>query len=254
MPGRDPAADVHSALLFAPHVLNNPINASDPSGHKCIGEPDECKKEDDKPINGAGGLEKLKSNKDDERNEEDALERQLQYCLQHPNIAECSIAKQETITPLKPKYDFVGFWELNRLDALGIRLNGTACFIIICGDLSIDVIGNFDAGEATLFVTPNLAVGLGYGVDGSAGILGAFDAPHNNSLAGPARNFSVNITPGVGGQGSYSVSTAANITGNYSQVYSLGVTGGGEASGVYGASYSFPIGTCDRANCYFGVK
>jgi hypothetical protein len=38
------------------YVLNNPINASDPSGHKCVGEPGECLKGDDKtPINGGGG-------------------------------------------------------------------------------------------------------------------------------------------------------------------------------------------------------
>jgi len=33
-------------------VLNNPINASDPSGHKCTGEPDECLKDNGKK--GAG--------------------------------------------------------------------------------------------------------------------------------------------------------------------------------------------------------
>ena len=32
-PGRGPAADVHSALLFAPHGLNNPVKYIDPSGH-----------------------------------------------------------------------------------------------------------------------------------------------------------------------------------------------------------------------------
>lgn len=30
------------------YVLNNPINANDPSGHKCVGEPGECLKEDGK--------------------------------------------------------------------------------------------------------------------------------------------------------------------------------------------------------------
>ena len=38
------------------YVLNNPINASDPSGHKCVGEPEECLNEKGKPINGAGRL------------------------------------------------------------------------------------------------------------------------------------------------------------------------------------------------------
>ena len=32
-PGRGPAADVHSALLFAPHGLNNPVKYIDPTGH-----------------------------------------------------------------------------------------------------------------------------------------------------------------------------------------------------------------------------
>jgi len=33
MPGRCPAAGVHPALLFAPHVLNNPLRYTDPTGH-----------------------------------------------------------------------------------------------------------------------------------------------------------------------------------------------------------------------------
>jgi hypothetical protein len=35
------------------YVLNNPINANDPSGHKCVGELEECK-DNGKPINAAG--------------------------------------------------------------------------------------------------------------------------------------------------------------------------------------------------------
>ena len=43
-PGRGPAADVHSALLFAPHGLNNPSRYTDPSGHRICDRPDskEC--------------------------------------------------------------------------------------------------------------------------------------------------------------------------------------------------------------------
>jgi hypothetical protein len=37
------------------YVLNNPINANDPSGHKCVGEPEECLDDDGTPINGSGG-------------------------------------------------------------------------------------------------------------------------------------------------------------------------------------------------------
>lgn len=37
---------------------NNPINAHDPSGHKCVGEPAECLKDNLKPINGSGGGDK----------------------------------------------------------------------------------------------------------------------------------------------------------------------------------------------------
>ena len=35
-------------------MLNTPINASDPTGHKCVGEIEECLNDDGKPINGAG--------------------------------------------------------------------------------------------------------------------------------------------------------------------------------------------------------
>jgi RHS repeat-associated protein len=232
------------------YVLNNPLRYTDPTGHKCVGEAEECLDNDGRPINGAGGLKKPKQKKDEEGDETEAL----QYCLQHLYAPQCSIPEQAIVSPLQPEYDFIGFWEFDQLNALGMQLNGTGCFIIICGDISINVIGNFDSGEATLFVTPGFAGGLGFGVDGSAGVVAAYDAPNNSSLAGLANNVSVNITPGTGGQASYSVSEDSNVTGNYAQTYSVGITGGGEASAVYGPSYSFPIGTCDKFTCYFGVK
>jgi hypothetical protein len=34
-------------------VVNNPVNANDPSGHRCNGEPEECLDNDGDPINGA---------------------------------------------------------------------------------------------------------------------------------------------------------------------------------------------------------
>jgi hypothetical protein len=53
------------------YVLNNPINASDPTGHRCVGEPDECLNEKGKPINGAGGYRSggRGGGKDDNNNE-----------------------------------------------------------------------------------------------------------------------------------------------------------------------------------------
>lgn len=42
LPGRGPAADVHSALLFAPHTLNNPLKYVDPSGHDVCDEEGYC--------------------------------------------------------------------------------------------------------------------------------------------------------------------------------------------------------------------
>jgi GH24 family phage-related lysozyme (muramidase) len=38
------------------YVSNNPVNATDPTGHQCVGEPEECLEDDGTPINGAGGL------------------------------------------------------------------------------------------------------------------------------------------------------------------------------------------------------
>jgi hypothetical protein len=160
----------------------------------------------------------------------------------------------DTIGPVIPDYDFIAPWELNRLDAWGFRINGTYCFIIACGDISFDIIGNSVSGETTLFFTPGLGGGLGYGFDGSVGIIGAYDAPINSSLAGAGSNFTLNITPETGGQASYGVAADPNFTGNYSQTYSLGVTGGAEASVYYSASFAFPLGTCDRSSCYFGVR
>jgi hypothetical protein len=44
--------------------MNRPVILTDPSGHKCVGEPEECLKDNGKPINGAGEKRKPKP-KDD---------------------------------------------------------------------------------------------------------------------------------------------------------------------------------------------
>jgi hypothetical protein len=41
------------------YVNNSPINYTDPTGHKCVGNSEECMDEDGKPINGAGGPDRL---------------------------------------------------------------------------------------------------------------------------------------------------------------------------------------------------
>lgn len=47
------------------YVLNNPINAFDPSGHKCVGEPDECLKDDgSKGAGFTGGSNNSSKNKE----------------------------------------------------------------------------------------------------------------------------------------------------------------------------------------------
>jgi hypothetical protein len=38
------------------YVLNNPLRYTDPTGHKCVGEPEECLDDDGNPINGSGDL------------------------------------------------------------------------------------------------------------------------------------------------------------------------------------------------------
>ena len=38
------------------YVLNSPINANDPSGHQCVGEPEECLDSDGNIINGGGSI------------------------------------------------------------------------------------------------------------------------------------------------------------------------------------------------------
>jgi len=38
------------------YVNNSPMNFTDPTGHKCVGEKDECEEDDGTPINGAGGF------------------------------------------------------------------------------------------------------------------------------------------------------------------------------------------------------
>jgi hypothetical protein len=161
---------------------------------------------------------------------------------------------EKPLMPVTAKYEFIWPWELNRLDALGIHLNATYCFVFACADISFDLIGNFYSNEVTLFATPAVGVGLGIGGDISGGVIAAYDAPYNADLAGAGRNLSANYTQGVGGQATYGVSASPNVTGNYAQTYSVAVSGGGEASGVYEASNSYPIFSCDKKSCYFGVK
>ena len=48
------------------YVLNNPIKLTDPTGHKCVGEQEECLNEKGKRINGVGGLPPKKKSKDSE--------------------------------------------------------------------------------------------------------------------------------------------------------------------------------------------
>jgi hypothetical protein len=38
------------------YVVNNPINASDPSGHRCVGDPEDCLDVNGRVINGSGGI------------------------------------------------------------------------------------------------------------------------------------------------------------------------------------------------------
>jgi RHS repeat-associated protein len=235
------------------YVRGNPIKYIDPSGHgvDCgIGMGD-CVSDYTPPSGGNGGGG---NNNDDDEEEEPEVSQQLQYCLEHPFAPQCTIPPEETLAPIQPNYVVIWPWEFDHLDAWGFQLNGTGCLIIICGDVSLSLIGNPATSEATLFLTPGIHFGLGYGIDGSAGIVGAYDTPSNSSLAEGSQNFSLNITPGTGGQGTYGVSESPNVTGNYAQTYSLSVSGGGEASAVYGPSYSFPIGTCTRIDCYWGVR
>ena len=181
-------------------------------------------------------------------------EEQLQYCLAHRFAPECDIPQQATLTPLPYEYDFIGFWEFDHLDAWGFRLNFTFCRIV-CGDFSFDILGNRMLREATSFFTlSGVSTALGWGYDGSIGIVGAYDAPTMDSLAGAGRNIFANIVPGIGGQVSYGSSESPNVSRNYAQTWSLGISTGQEYSGGMSPGYSIPIFTLDEKNFYKGLK
>jgi len=105
------------------YVLNNPIKLIDPTGHKCVGEQEECLNNKGKPINGAGGFTK-KPTKDKQESEnrelEQLLEQQIQACLQNPLA--CQHQEPEAgIYPVKKEFRWgaVDWWNVG-INVIGI--------------------------------------------------------------------------------------------------------------------------------------
>jgi hypothetical protein len=243
------------------YVLNNPINANDPSGHKCVGEVGEClavgkNGQFTKPINGAGpkpptyGDGKIgppESPQKPKKEPSEEVKKQMQFCSEHPHAPECTIPKEDTLTQTPNHFTPIFPWQLSHLDAYGITGGITACRIFVCGTFGFSLIHNSKWNdEDTIFLNGGGGFGLGWGQSTSAGGLLAYDVEYNKDLAGGAANYGVNITPVKGGQVTYSVSDSPNVHGNYAQTYTISGSWGGEASGHAYQTFSIPLLQCGR--------
>ena len=238
------------------YVTNRPVNATDPTGHYCVGDVEECV--DDNSDDGGNSKEdNTYPPKHGPRStlvydfeffpesfwnlnpspEDDPLGWMLlqKYCSRRYGMdVECGVFQK----------DFGAPGEINlRIDAFGFRIEGSA-WLMGGTDLNIDVLYFGRSDEFGLFASPGGQSGGGGGYALTGGILIAQNMPGRGSYAGSSYTAGgdIPIIPlGVNLEGEYSLS-APNADGSIPQTAYIGLGPlQGEIGSYTGASVAIPI-------------
>jgi hypothetical protein len=145
--------------------------------------------------------------------------------------------------PLQPSTDdFTGFWELDKLDAIGLRIDASGWipgFPLFGGDLNLDVVYSLPRNDVTVYFTPSVLAGLGQGAAVTIGVVGYYDTPNPMDAHGPGYGAQANITPSGGLNISYGYSDQPGSTGVHSQNWSIAASGGAQLSGSGSLGWTF---------------
>jgi hypothetical protein len=145
--------------------------------------------------------------------------------------------------PVQPSTDeFTAFWELDKLDAIGLRVDGSGWlpqFPFIGIDLNVDVVISLERTDVSIYFTPNLLLGVGGGASITGGVVGYYDAPKAIDPTGMGYGGQINITSGSGINMSYGYSDKPGSSGRHAQNWSIAASGGGQASGGFFQGITF---------------
>jgi hypothetical protein len=246
------------------YVLNNPMKLTDPTGHKCVGEAEECEDENKRPINGAGGFGGGGNSNGGggyhppvvipdlacggmlictQQTPYDYAASLLPftssdacYFLLHDPILCSSSSWQNVPSPAS---------QINiSIDALGLRIEGSG-WLFGGADLNIDLLYFGSSNEMGLFVSPGGQTGDGGGFAITGGILIGQNLPGSGSYSGVSYTVAGGDIPviplGINVEGEYSISSP-NANGTIPQTTYLGVGPlQPEVGGYSGANLSLPI-------------
>jgi hypothetical protein len=154
-----------------------------------------------------------------------------------------------TYTPVEqPTDDFTGFWEINKLDALGFRgdVSGWLPILPLFGlDVNIDIVYSIERGDVVLYFTLAGLIGVGEGFSLSSGAVGYYDTPSPTDPTGPGLGAQINATLGGGLNISYGYSDRPGASGRHAQTWSIAPSGGGQLSGAFAPGWTFILGSWD---------
>jgi len=123
--------------------------------------------------------------------------------------------------------NFTSPFKFEKLDGVGLHFDLGFLVDVPGANLSVDAIYNKNSNEVGVFLSPAGQVGLGGGGSLGVGLIGIYNAPNNDVLAGWFSGGQLTVVPEVGGSISYS---RADGEGTVLEMWSFTVSGGVEAS------------------------